>query len=271
EFDVYLDASSGSEAFGHLALSARGKPVLHAGQAPRLAATAAPTSADMWSSARNEITVSAQGDIAVTATYTFGGAHAHAMRSSFAALLKMPGFGRGERLFTQAIEGQGYVGDGYYAAIADTEAGGATFDFTASYRIDAMLDTSNPYGVALNAFFPSSANLASTDYVVGDLDFAHDFQCLPGRKQETIELAFPPTVTLLAVPHDVSLDLPAVSYHARYRQHGNRVSVTREIIDRSPGPVCAADVVGQYRELASVMKRDLQAQAVYMPRPGSTP
>jgi len=42
--------------------------------------------------------------------------------------------------------------------------------------------------------------------------------------------------------------------------------VTRTVVDKSPGPICAAEVSKQYAQIGAAIKKDLRAQAVYQPK-----
>ena len=79
-------------------------------------------------------------------------------------------------------------------------------------------------------------------------------------------MSFPPSVKLLAVPRDVERVQGDITYTARYEQHDNQLRVLRSVTDNSPGPICAAKMVAQYRAIAAVIKKDLKVQAVYQPR-----
>ncbi len=97
-------------------------------------------------------------------------------------------------------------------------------------------------------------------------NYPHDFLCNGDVRTEKMRMRFPPTVKLLPVPHDVDVVQPDMIDSARYEQHDNELRVVRTLIDNSPGPVCGAALVAQYRAIAEAVKKGMQVQAVYQPR-----
>jgi hypothetical protein len=266
DFKLYVDATSTRDPFGELPIQEHGKSVLMTQAPARVAQTATAPAASNWSRMRNVVTIENDGSMAVASTLEFGGAMAHSMRHSFAEMRKAPDFGRGERIFKHSFERRGYRGTGFYARMDDTAVVADHFSFDVNYRIADYLDTSNLYGVKLDPYFAGPAPIAElAAFAVVD-DYAYDFLCSGDRRSEEMQMSFPPSVKLLAVPHDVELVQPDLTYTAHYEQHDNQLRVIRTVTDNSPGPVCAAKQVAQYRAIAAVIKKDMQVQAVYQPR-----
>ncbi len=215
---------------------------------------------------RNTVKIEDDGSIAVSSVFEVGGAMAHSMRHSFAQMRKAPDFQRGERIFKQSFERSGYRSTGFYARMDDTAVVSDRFSFEVNYRIAEYLDTGNPYGIKLDAYYPSPAPIAElAAFAVVD-DYPYDFLRSGDRRTEEMQMSFPSSVKLLAVPHDVELVQPDIAYSAHYEQHDNELRVVRSVTDNSPGPICSAKVVAQYRAVAAVITKDMQVQAVYQPR-----
>ena len=148
----------------------------------------------------------------------------------------------------------------------DTALVADRFSLTINYRIAAFLDMGNPYGVKLAPYFDGPVPIGNgASYAAVD-SYPRDFLCSGDVHTEEIRMRFPSTVKLLAVPHNVEVVQPDISYSARYEQHDNELRVVRTLTDNNPGPVCATQVVAQYRAIAEVVKKDMQVQAVYQPR-----
>jgi len=266
DFDVHVDATSPRDPFGELPAQEHGKSVLHTRAPAQVARTATVLPSSNWSRMRNAIKVEDDGSMVVNSVFEVGGAMAHSMRHSFAQMRKAPDFERGERIFKQSFERSGYRGTGFYARMDDTGIVSDRFSFEVNYRIADYLDTGNPYGVKLDAYYPSPAPIADLAAFAVVEDYPHDFLCNGDHRTEELQMSFPPSVKLLAVPRDVELKQPDISYTAHYEQHGNELRVVRSVVDNSPGPICSREVVAQYRAIAAAIKKDMQVQAVYQPQ-----
>jgi len=84
-------------------------------------------------------------------------------------------------------------------------------------------------------------------------------------------MTFPANVRLLAVPRDVHAKTPLLDFDATYVREGNTIHVKRNVVDRTPGPLCSADMAAQYARIAAAIKKDGKAQAVYAPAAGDKP
>jgi len=166
----------------------------------------------------------------------------------------------------RAIEARGYKGNGRYETPAQTAAATNVFSFATTYRVDAYLDTDNPYGLTLAPFFPSPSPIASLSAHAAAEPYPHDFLCHGDRRSEELTITFPANVKLLAIPKDVHEQTELLRFDARYLRDGNTIHVTRAVVDQSPGPICAADVSRQYAKIAAAIKKDARAQAVYQPK-----
>ena len=263
---TFVDATSTRDPFGELPDQERGKAVLLTRAPARLDQTGSAPPTSNWSRARNTVQIEDDGTMAVESVLEFGGTMAHSMRHSFAQRQESPDFGRGERVFKQYFERDGYRGTGHYAHIDDTAKVADRFSFTINYRIAELLDTGNPYGLKLEAYLDAPVPISHVASYAAVESYPHDFLCGGDVRTEEMRMRFPSTVKLLAVPHDVEVVQPDMSYSAHYEQHDNELRVVRTLTDNSPGPVCAASVVAQYRAIAAAVKKDMQVQAVYQPR-----
>ena len=266
DFKIYADATSPRDPFGELPTDESGKAVLLTQAPAQLAKTSTTPPTSNWSRTRNTVQIENDGSMAVESELEFGGMMAHSMRHSFAQMKKSPDFGRGERLFKQYFERDGHRGTGFYARMDDTAQIADRFALSIHYRISEFLDTGNPYGVKLEPYLDGPVPIGNAASYAAVENYPHDFLCNGDVRTEEMRMRFPPTVKLLAVPHDVDVVQPDMSYSARYEQHDNELRVVRTLTDNSPGPVCGAAVVAQYRAIAEAVKKDMQVQAVYQPR-----
>jgi hypothetical protein len=68
---------------------------------------------------------------------------------------------------------------------------------------------------------------------------------------------------MLATPDNVALSEGFQSYSATYKLRGDTLTVKRVFDDRTPGNVCAPDVILTQKEFARKVVQDLKAQVVY--------
>lgn len=264
-FDLYLDATSSSSPFGVLPAQEYGKPVIRTSRYAGLQRIAAPDGRVEWSEATSQTTVAGDGSIEAAATFRLGGTQANALSHYFAEMQKSPNFDNGVDQMRRGIEARGYKGSGSYDALPSLPAATNAFTFGVHYRIDAYLDTDNPYGLTLEPFFPSPSPISSLVAYAAAEPYAHDFLCQGGRRNEELTITFPANVKLLAIPRDVHAQTEQLQFDAHYARDGNTIRVTRTVVDKSPGPICTADVSAQYGKIGAAIKKDARAQAVYQP------
>lgn len=264
-FDLYLDATSSSSPFGVLPAQEYGKPVIRTSRYDGVQRIAAPEDHADWSESASKLTVAADGSIEAAATYRLRGTQADSISHYFSELRKSPNDDSGADQMRRGIEARGYKGNGGYD-VPEPATAKDTFSFAVHYHIDAYLDTDNPYGLTLEPFFPSPNPIASLVAYAAAEPYTHDFLCQGGRRSEELTYAFPPNVKLLAIPRDVHAQTEQLQFDAHYAREGNTLRVTRSVVDKSPGPICAAAVSTQYATIGAAIKKDARAQAVYQPK-----
>lgn len=266
DFDLYADATSSSSPFGTLPVQDRGKPVLLAARRPRVGHTPMPGYDANWSTTNSRVQVRDDGSLKVASHYRVGGPLANSLSERFAQWRESPAFDGGADYFRRFLSDQGYKGAGGFDDLPSANDPSDTFAFGMHYRVDDYLDTSNPYGVTLSTLFPSPDPIARLAAYAAVDHYDHEFLCQGDEKTEQLTFEFPDNVKLLAVPRDVHVHTAQVRYDATYERQGNSLRIKRTVVDTTPGPTCAAQVVAQYARVAAAIKRDLRAQAVYEPR-----
>jgi len=265
-FDVYLDATSSSSPFGVLPDQEAGKLVIHTRPYAGIKQTPPRAASAESSKSIDKVTVLADGSVDATASYQVTGTLAHEYSKRFTEWRKSQNFDGGEEYIKRQIEESGYKGSGLYVDIQETQGAEDKFSYAMRYRVDGYLDTENPYGVTLSAFFPNPAPIAGLVAYAAAEPYTHDFLCSGDSKTEELSITFPDNVKLLAIPRNVHAQTELVQYDARYERKGNTIHLLRSVVDKTPGPVCAAEVSSQYAQIAAAIKKDLKAQAVYQPK-----
>jgi Domain of Unknown Function with PDB structure (DUF3857)/Transglutaminase-like superfamily len=265
-FDVYLDATSSSSPFGVLPDQEYGKPVIRTSDFEGVQRVPGRAVETEWSEATSSTTILTDGSIEATAGYRLGGTQANVFSHTFTQWQKSPNFDNGSDQIRRVIEAQGYKGSGGYDVLGPMPIAADAFAFGLHYRVDAFLDTDNPYGLTLTPFFPSPNAIASLAVYAASEPYPHDFLCQGDRKTETLSITFPANVKLLAIPKDVHARTELLQFDSHYQRVDNTIRVTRTVVDKSPGPVCPGDVSRQYSQIGAAIKKDARAQAVYEPR-----
>lgn len=266
EFNLYVDATSSSSPFGTLPAQDRGKPVIHTASFDGVRHTPSRGADANWSETSDSVTVLADGSLEVAAKYRLGGDLANAFSKRFRDWKASPDFDDGANYLKRAIEGQGYVGGGRYEGIADSGGPEQAFSYEMKYDVHEFVDTSDPHGMNLTAFFPSPNPISELVAYAAVDHFDHDFACHGDKRSEELTIHFPDNIHLLAIPKDVHAKTALVQFDAIYSRDANTIHVKRTVNDQTPGPVCAPEIVAQYARIAAAVKKDLNAQVVYEPK-----
>ena len=91
----------------------------------------------------------------------------------------------------------------------------------------------------------------------------HGFVCDDGTMQENYQYTFPKSMSILAIPKDVSISTGTLTYTAKYVLSGQTVNITRTFKDASSGSVCASELLDEYKQLAVKVLPDQKTQIVY--------
>ncbi|MGA9334646.1 MAG: DUF3857 and transglutaminase domain-containing protein [Rudaea sp.] len=266
DFKIYADATSSSSPFGEVPMQDRGKPVIHASAYNGVERIPMDRFDANWSDSANAVTIHSDGSVNVVAKYRFGGMLANALGQSFHRWKTSPDFNGGAAYLKRMLQQMGYRGSGDYENVTDTSEPSEKFSYAMHYRVEDYLDTSNPYGLTLAPLFPSPNPIANLAAFAATEHYDHDFLCRGDKRSEELSYAFPDNVRLLAVPRDVHVQTALLRYDATYERQGNTLHITRAVVDTTTGPVCAAQTVAQYAQVAEAIKKDMKAQAIYQPK-----
>lgn len=205
------------------------------------------------------ITIKADGSASGSVSVTASGAYAEELRA------RMRGASQAsmDEVVTGVLASLGYQGSGKF----DGEQAGPADDilrYTA--RIDIRQFASVP-GKGSFLVRPLIFSAAPTmrfaapgaDSVEPDREFA----CSPGSSVETYVFLFPDKVTLTGAPSDRSLRTANLSYESSTRLNGNELSITRQVQDRHPGPLCPSAAMAAYRQLTRTVLDDLKGSVVF--------
>jgi hypothetical protein len=87
--------------------------------------------------------------------------------------------------------------------------------------------------------------------------------CSSGRSVEEYDITLPASMRVVAVPDSVAVNAPLLGYEASYKLDGRRLTVRREVDDRTPAGICSAAVSRQFKEATQVVLKDIRQQLLY--------
>jgi len=83
---------------------------------------------------------------------------------------------------------------------------------------------------------------------------------------EEYDIQLPAAMNVIAGPANVSLKNDAASYNATFAIQGQRLRITRKLVDLQEGPVVPPTLFKAEDEKSDAIARDLRAQIVYRAR-----
>ncbi|KAA5612098.1 DUF3857 domain-containing transglutaminase family protein [Rhodovastum atsumiense] len=256
EFGLYADTTAGTAPFGVLPFAAAGKPVLHAVASGALRRTPALAPGGASATLVTQATLLADGRIRGTTRTSATGPFAGDLRHS-----------------AQWAEG---IGDG--AAAAQLRAlgldGGGSFSFAPPETPGNEYEVNGRFALIADPALLEGAGFVPTpglrllvrpgDMLLGplrrDIGETTAAPCHAGRQSEQIVLDLPPGRQLQRVPADLRLETDSVSYLAQWRLANGRLTITRELLSRFPGPVCGGTARREAAAALLAIRRELATQ-----------
>ncbi len=91
----------------------------------------------------------------------------------------------------------------------------------------------------------------------------YDVACGNGSSIERLIYEFPEDLKILAKPDNFEIDENHIYFKASYELEGNKLKVTREINDKTPGNVCSAKTVNLQRQTLMKIAKNMQTKIIY--------
>ena len=96
-----------------------------------------------------------------------------------------------------------------------------------------------------------------------DEDLAYEASCGTGSSTEHYEYVLPASMQVLSVPQGRAFDSPLLRYESHYTLDGRTFKISRELLDRSPAPLCSPQAQRQLRDAGRDLLADLRQQLLY--------
>lgn len=264
--DLYLDTTSGMVRFGQLPLGDYGKPVLHVtakGAAPTV--TPLPPPDNAVTTLTTDATLAPDGTMTGNSTVQASGLFADLLRRSGTGILSI-GLERGA---SQSLSNLGQRGEGSFDKPDDPHL------LTADYRISGRFSLeARPEILEGEAFSPPAGHAVLPrpgDLLNGAL-FARTASeeatmCLPGRQISILSLTLPPGRKLASLPKERTIAGTDAEYSVHWQQQGDKVTVRREYVSRTKGPLCAGSTRVEMAKMQEAIRADYRT-SIALTRPG---
>jgi transglutaminase-like putative cysteine protease len=256
--ELYADSTSEITPFGAIPQGENGKPVVLTDNFPGIRHIPLMNWKDNGADSTTVISfhsdASAEGETMVDAR----GEHAEETRYRMTYL--QPNLE--DSIMRRALSTGGYTGTGTLIK-GDLKDLTETYRYGSKYKLSEAMNLPGPGAMYLKAPIEWSGSIGSFLRGTNDPDPTVDFMCSGGYARENFTVSLPHEVKVLAVPRNVELKGKYQTYKASYQLKGNTITATREIEDRTQGPVCAPAVAAEYRKFAIGVRRDLRAELLY--------
>jgi transglutaminase-like putative cysteine protease len=258
-FDLFLDSTSSTTPFGMLPGSSQDKPALLVDgfrEGLKTPATQAGTNAQTM---KTRIKINDDGSVTGSVEVALKGEYAADSRASLRNLSKEAA----EDLVKNVLQRGGYAGTGKFEK-EDPTALIDTFKYKANFEFKDFTQLPGAGAFFIHPVFFSNApvsRFASTGLEDGEL--GDEFACSNGASEEEYVYTFPKKMKVLAVPDDMALTTPNLTYKASYRLKGNELTVKRKVDDRTHGNVCAPAIAAEYKAFSVKVMQNLKSQVVY--------
>ena len=256
--DLYADSTSPDAPFGSLPSGDAGKPVVQTIDFKGIQHTPIPKWNDKGSNSSTVMKVhedgSADGETRFDAKGELAG------RARYAMLYMQPNM---EDLFMRRVlTSNGFTGTGTIDK-GDVNGTADTYGYTAKFRISDAMNLPGPGALSIRSPYDGIGDMTNFISDVNQPDPTVDFLCYGAYAKQELTVELPKGVKVLAVPKNVEIKGKYQTYKATYQFKGSTFSAERELVDRTPGPVCAPAVETEYRKFETAVRKELREQLLY--------
>ena len=256
--DLYLDSTNGNIPFDMLPMTVSDKPVLLVENYKEGIKTP-PISADQnVQTTIINININSEGNAKGYVDINQKGIYSLGTRMIFQYMKSE----YEEMLIENLLISQGMIGSGTIQK-DDPNVLSSEYNYKISFDINNYVQTNGS-----GAFFvsnPISLGNSIKEILKVSLVPVEDFDtfCAGGTLKEKYEYNFPKGFDIIDIPKNLMIDEHNIKYSETYKLDGNKLSVSREIIDSTPGNICKPDYVKKYQEIALKINKNLNSQVLY--------
>ncbi len=256
--DLYLDSTASTVPYRRLPAGVEGKPVLLVDGYRDDARTPVARSGE-GQVLDSRMSIQPDGSVTGELSLNLRGRLAIAARQQFREMSNQ----QKDKLVRQYFKASGFKANGTIRHDDPTEPL-EQFALTVQFQVEHMLPPSG--GLPVEPWFFSLAPISGiVANGIGDDEEGHgESSCGGIQSQENYVFQFPANMQVASVPEDFTLQSAALDYRTRVVQQGGKVEISRQLDDRTPGPLCSADYNAAYaRDMAKILPT-LRRQIVYL-------
>jgi len=254
--DLYADSTSPYTPFGSLPTGDTGKPVVQTIDFTGIKHTPLVKWDDNRSGSTTVVNIHADGSADGETEIYMNGDQAEVYRYEMTYL--QPNME--DSMVRRALTANGFTGTGTLD-LGDLKEINDTYSFRIKYQISDAMNLPGPGAMFLKSPFDGNNIFVEFMGTADEPDPTVDFSCTGAKQQLTVHL--PKDVKVRAVPKNSEVKGKYETYKATYQLNGSTLTLTREIEDRTQGPVCAPAVAAEYKKFAPGVRKDLRAQLLY--------
>jgi transglutaminase-like putative cysteine protease len=256
--DTFVDSTDTGMPFGMLGLSVQDKPVLMAASGNMPARTPAGKRGTNRQVMKTKLVIhedgSADGHVVVSEFGMFAVAARRSLKDMSADDVEkaVKNYFRGMQL-----EAEGVFTRGDVTSMSDH------YEFEATFKVSNLIAYPGSGAFYVTPLFFNMAPVAhfaqQAAMPMGDFDGASS----SGYTQEEFEITLPKKLSVLSLPSATAFNSPAVSYESSYRVQGRVLKVRRTLDDKSPGNVCPAAFLKEYKAALLPVWKNIRQQVLY--------
>ena len=256
--DLYADSTSPYTPFGSLPTGDTGKPVVQTIDFTGIKHTPLVKWDDNRSGSTTVVNIHADGSADGETEIYMKGDQAEVYRYEMTYL--QPNME--DSMVRRALTANGFTGTGTLD-LGDLKEINDTYSFRIKYQISDAMNLPGPGAMFLKSPFDGNNIFMEFMGTADEPDPTVDFSCTGAYAKQQLTVHLPKDVKVIAVPKNSVVKGKYETYKATYQLNGSTLTLTREIEDRTQGPVCAPAVAAEYKKFAPGVRKDLRAQLLY--------
>ncbi len=257
EYDLFVDATSQNEPFGSLPFSISDKPVLLLdGYQPGARTPATPIGKNALHM-KTVVTIDKTGAVSGDINIHLKGAFASKVRAGFRNSTKYSE----EEWLKRIFSSEGHIGRGMIVK-DDPQPLIDTFHYSVNFGRKNFIQYFGAGAFHVAPFMPTYADIWSFLQLSPEVEEV-PIACSSGFSTEEYEYRFPDDMKILAMPKSVDIQGAYLSYQASYTVEGNTLRVKKVFEDKTPGNVCAPELIKSQRAVIQKIVRNMKSQVVY--------
>jgi transglutaminase-like putative cysteine protease len=256
--DLFLDSTSSGTPFGMLPTGDAYKPVLLVDGYKDGMRTPAMRPDTNRQVAKTEITVKSDGSIAGTIRVASSGNFAVIGRERYRSMTDQ----ERDEMLEQFYKRGRSTGFGKLES-DDPKPLLTTFNYTVKLETEEFARMPGPGAFSIGPLYMTEAPVSLVSGMTEEETVAEEVACFGGSTREEYIIHLPKGMKILAVPKGVSVSNGTVTYKSTYERAGDKLLVTRELVDRTSTNVCPVSVQRDFTKIARAVVADLKKQVVY--------